>query len=255
MIGLTLAVAAASGLPAAPPPKGAAPGSASPPPKPAVTFRDGRLSVDATDVPTMTLLARIADVTGATVSGTVTEPAAVTISFRDVPVRQAIDRIVGDTNFTLRYGADGTLRRISLRGRSLPPPTRGRAKPRHGRILFQRAWLKRPAEKIPRSLAEALGAERLPLPRLLRSLRTLQDASLRREAVTTFVRSIERDPVLRRSWRAMQPAEVASFMRQQAGPQAREAIQSLAAVTQSARMRAQAAAALPLVTTPKKPAR
>jgi len=237
---MLVAGGAARAAPEPPPPEADAPAP------PTITFRDGRLSVEATDVPTMALLARIGSVTGATVSGTVTDPATVTVTFHDAPMRQAIDRIVRNNSFTLRYGKDGSLRRIALHGPDgyEPPPTAANLR---GRRRFQRAWLSHPRMTLDGTLATALGLQQIKLPRLLRSVRKVGDRGLRRKIAITFTHTVEASADLRRPWGSMTPPELATLMKQQTGIHAREVLTDIAAATRSARTRAHARKALAIL--------
>lgn len=225
------------------------------PPPVRVEYRDGRLTVDATKFPTMLLLARIGDATGAWIRGEVHDPPTVTISLRDTPVRQAIDRIVGRTNFTLRYGTDGTLRGISLRGlpsAAPPPPPPAPAPPAPGNRLallrLHRVWKASPPVALPGALARVLGTDAVPLPRLLRSLRSLDDVALRRKAIGAFVRGVEGDPEVRAAWRSLDAHQLANLARRQTGPSAAELLRTIASTARDGRSRETARAAADLVT-------
>jgi hypothetical protein len=249
---LTMAVGASPGAAAEPHPSTTEP---PPPAPPSVEYRDGRLSVDATNVPPMEIFARIREVTGADVQGSITDPPTVSVSFRDAPVREAINRILPNASFTLRYGADGSLHRITLRAPAAPPDA---APPTHGpgaRRDFQTAWLKAPPLPLQGDLATAFGRQRVVLPHLLRSVRTLQDRRLRREAVTTFVRTVEASRDLRGPWESMRASDLASFARHQAGGNAAEMLADLAGATRSPRTRVEAQQALRLVLSARSQAR
>jgi len=189
----------------------------------------------------MAVLAQIADATGAQLSGVVADPPTVTIALHDVPVRQAIDRIVGDTNFTLRYGGDGTLRRISLAGR-VGSIEAGRAS---AEVRFRRAWRLRPPIRLQGALASALGTTHLPPSRVLRAVRTLDDRAIRKKAVRAVVASIEADPTIADAWKSMTGAELAAFAQRNTGPHAFETLANIAAATNDPKVRAQVKAAIP----------
>lgn len=217
-----------------------------PPPEPRIEFVDGRLSVDATDVPMMDLLERIGEVTGAQIVGTLTDPESVTVAFEDAPMRQAIDRIVGQRSFTLRYGGDGSLRRITLRGRSheVPETTRRTRSPRAD---LQHAWARHPKVSLSGRLKQALRADSISLPQLLRSVRRLDDAGLRRQAIVRFMVEIDSDKALRRAWRGMQPDDLARFVKLNTGDRARETLAYVAVATKDPTTRRHAGTAMRLL--------
>jgi hypothetical protein len=69
-------------------------------------FADGRLSVSATDARLEDVVREVARVAGAEVKGTVATPRQVTIAFEDVPLEEALRRVLGEQPYSLRYERD-----------------------------------------------------------------------------------------------------------------------------------------------------
>jgi hypothetical protein len=81
-----------------------------------VHYEHGRVTVRATDAPLDRLLRDIANQTGATMWG---NPPSRTVSFdmHDVPLADALQRMMGADSFMLTYGTDGRVRTIRFLGR------------------------------------------------------------------------------------------------------------------------------------------
>src|SRR5258706_2669850 len=83
---------------------------------PTVRYRDDKLSVDAHDVGLGALLKAIARESGAELVGAPRTERPVTVSFENIPLKEALERLVGAQNFTLKYQDGGALKAIELRG-------------------------------------------------------------------------------------------------------------------------------------------
>jgi YD repeat-containing protein len=99
-------VALAAPEPAAPAPEGTH----------VVRYRDDKLSVDLHDVSVATTMADVARESGAELIGTPREDRRLTLVFQDIPMKEALERLVGAQNFTLKYDDAGKLKAIELRG-------------------------------------------------------------------------------------------------------------------------------------------
>ena len=112
-----------------------APGPARAGQPPQVEYRNDRLTLHAHDTPVTAILDELKRQSGAEVRG---EPAAasVTVDLEAVPLREALERVLGSRSFTLTYGDKGTLKVIELKGgpqaaraaeeRERPPAAPGR---------------------------------------------------------------------------------------------------------------------------------
>src|SRR5437870_7348893 len=83
---------------------------------PIVTYRSDQLSVRLESVPLEDVLAELGRVSGASIRGAPREPRDITAKFDDVPLPEALHRLLGDQNFMLRYGEGDRLRTIELFG-------------------------------------------------------------------------------------------------------------------------------------------
>ena len=84
-----------------------------------VAYDDGRLTMHVEKVPLADVVREIARQTGAEIVGEVRKAREVTRQFDRVPIVDALARLLGEQNFTLRYGSEGKLRTISLLGEPL----------------------------------------------------------------------------------------------------------------------------------------
>ena len=84
-----------------------------------VAYDAGRLTVHAERVPLADVVREIGRQSGAEIVGKVRKPREVTRQFDQVPLFDALVRLLGEQNFTLRYGSEGKLRTISLLGEPL----------------------------------------------------------------------------------------------------------------------------------------
>src|SRR6185503_4939530 len=80
------------------------------PGKPEVAYRDGRLTVHVRDVPLADVLRDVARLTGAEVRNRVSTDRRLTADLESLPVRDALERLLGEHNFALTYAEDGRLR-------------------------------------------------------------------------------------------------------------------------------------------------
>jgi hypothetical protein len=71
-----------------------------------VRFADGRLSVAATDAALDDVLAKVTAAIGAHVKGTLRTSNRVSITFEEVPIEDALRRLLGEQPFSLRYQGD-----------------------------------------------------------------------------------------------------------------------------------------------------
>ncbi|TMB18058.1 MAG: hypothetical protein E6J71_13305 [Deltaproteobacteria bacterium] len=84
-------------------------------------YHDDRLTVHVQEVPLTEVVTEIARQSGADLRGQVCRPRDVSAAFEGEPLAAALERLLGEQNFTLRYGRDGQLQVIQLLG---PPEAR-----------------------------------------------------------------------------------------------------------------------------------
>ncbi len=95
-----------------------------PAPAPEVRFANEKLTVRADAAPLPDVLAAVGRATGAEVRGEPAPAPPVTLTLEDVPLKEALTRILGDQSFTLTYTEQGGLRLIDLRGGPQAPLAR-----------------------------------------------------------------------------------------------------------------------------------
>ena len=79
-------------------------------------YRDDRLTVDLQGAPLADLLTEFGHRSGAKIRGHVRKPRDLNVSFDEVPLPHALERLLGEQNFTLRYGPGNRLEAIELLG-------------------------------------------------------------------------------------------------------------------------------------------
>jgi hypothetical protein len=206
---------------------------------PVVRVVDEHVSITATETPVSDLLARIASEGDIEVRGHVADSRPVTVEFRDVPIRRAVRRLIGEHSFTMRYGADGSLRRITLR--SVPVET---APAVRRPVNFQTALRRHPPIRVTGVLQRQFGKSEVAVTRLLRVVRAQPAGPLRTEAMTRFLGVVERDRELRSGLRAMTSAQLVQFLRQYGGRNARDLGTFLSAKARDASVRKRVAGAM-----------
>jgi len=90
-------------------------------PRRVLDYRDDRVTLHVREVPLTEVLAEIARQSGAELRGQVCKPREVSAAFEGQPLVPALERLLGEQNFTLRYGPDGQLRMIQLLGQPQAP--------------------------------------------------------------------------------------------------------------------------------------
>src|SRR5439155_18954301 len=85
-----------------------------------VAYSGDRLTVHARGVPVTEIVAEIGRQSHAQIVGTVSKPHDVNQDVEAAPLLEALERLLGDQNFTLRYGEGGKLRTIRLLGEAAP---------------------------------------------------------------------------------------------------------------------------------------
>jgi len=130
---------------------------------PIVTYRRDRLSVRLEKVPLEDVLAELGRVSGAEIRGAPREPRDLTAKFDDVPLPEALHRLLGDQNFMLKYGEADRLRTIELFGGPQEPRNASSTSPAAGSVGGASPAA---GSTMPQNLAIAISVlERHPLSR------------------------------------------------------------------------------------------
>jgi len=149
------------------------------------------------EVPTSDVVDAIAAASGAEVVGGIERTDPVTIVLEDVPIDEALDRILGGQSFTIVYGGDGSIRRIRLLG-SGSEGSPGASKAAKSRRAIKPHELFGAEVRVSSAgpLFDALGSDTTTLGELFEIAAKNEQANLRLAAVDAGVNAIEADPDL-----------------------------------------------------------
>jgi hypothetical protein len=156
---------------------------------PVVQYEAHRLTIQSERAPLGDVLDAVARATGIEIVGEPLDAREVSIRIVDVPLLEALDRLIGSQNFVVRYGADGEPERLELLGGPEKPPAPKRPASERGLRALE-LLVGHPAVAVPPAAAEALGGDSLPPDRLLPGLRHANPL-VRRESVEVLVHAIE----------------------------------------------------------------
>ena len=81
-----------------------------------VRYRDDRMSVDLKRVPLSDVIDELSRQSGAAIRGKTHKPQELSLRFDDVPLPTALERVLGEQSFALRYGPGGQLVAVELMG-------------------------------------------------------------------------------------------------------------------------------------------
>jgi hypothetical protein len=233
-----------------------------PPTEPAATrvirYHDDALTVHLVKVPLSEVLDELGRQSGAQVRGQVKTPRDVSAEFQDVPLSDALPRLMGDENFALVYGTDGRLRTVKLLGAPAPG---GPAVASVSPLLVTTTtgppvspigllgMLDRHAP-VPVSgrLAQILGSDTASMRQLLELGLHNEDPGVRAEAVRTGMQVLEGEPELRSAVvttvTGMDEVELGNVLRGLAGDRAEEMAMHIATQTRVTELRVKASAVL-----------
>jgi len=85
------------------------------PKPPVVGYHDGRVTATLKDAPLNAVLQQLAHASTAELRDPADDPRPITAEFHDVPLQEALERLLGEHNFTLRY-EEGRLKTIEVKG-------------------------------------------------------------------------------------------------------------------------------------------
>jgi len=227
---------------------------------PIVVYRHDQLSVRLDGAARDAVLAEIGRVSGAEIRGVPLDSRPITAHFDDVPLPEALHRLLTDQNFMLRYGEADQLRMIQLFGRAgesrdadVGSPAAGSS---HGRspaagsrtpqsLLFAMAALERhPPVPVNGPLAQALGGDTATFRQLLEAAARPGDAAVRNEAFRVSLNAVEKEPELRSTvmtaLTSVDDAALGQVLRGVAGPRAEELANEIASQAETAELRSKA---------------
>ena len=163
-----------------------------------VRLRADTLTVRLVDAPLADVLQELSRQADAEIRGQLIDARAVTATFEDVPLAQALARLLPEQNFALVYGSGGRLMAVQLLGGAHPitvVPAAVRRPPWQEALFGVIAH--HPAVPVTGPLADALGAETVTLPQLLEAGLHHEDAAVRGEAIRVGLQTVQDDPELR----------------------------------------------------------
>jgi hypothetical protein len=195
---------------------------------PVVEYSNDRLTLHAREAPVTAVLDEVKRQSGADVRG---EPAAasVTLDLEAVPLREALERMLGPRSFTLTYGDNGHLKAIELKGgpqaasvageapgRSSPAPTRKETWDGVGRVFNGRGEIPM-SPRLKEMTAPFMAGEMNGYVILFRVAGGSQDRAMRRQAWRDGIKALEADVDMRNSLIAavgmMDDTELTTFAR------------------------------------------
>lgn len=213
------------------------------PKPPTVAWSQDTVTVHADKASASTVVSMIGKESGAQVRGSVPPERVVTLDLEKVPVKEALERVLGEQNFTLTYADDGTLKTIELKGgreaplAPTPVPMNDVAGRERGDTpeMWHRMYLvfeNRPKVPVDGKLADLTGKEELNWDYLANVTFGVNDPQARREAVRTAMRAIEADPEFKAAIlsaaRGVSPADFAQFARATTFDRAEELMRNIA---------------------------
>jgi hypothetical protein len=227
-------------------------------------FRDERLTLEAQDASLREVLDAVATATGATIQGEPLEERRVSLEVDALRLDDALHRLLGAQNFTLRYGRDGQPKAVMLLGGpEAPPPASDRptaagvvvapgasAAPTGAvfPLALSRAIERAKPMPVPEPLAEALGQDQATMPELLDVATAADDGVVRAEATQAVLSALERQSRLRRSFlrtlRDLDDATLQEILAAETGPRFVGVIEHLAAHSREAALQKKAALVL-----------
>ena len=222
-----------------------------------IRYENDALTVRLAKVPITDVLNELERQTGASVRGSLLDPREVTAEFRDVPLSQALARLLGDQNFALVYGEGGRLRTLTLlpggqatpaRPVSVSPPT---TVPPAVNLITLEEFVQlidaQPPVRCDGALADALGPQ-ATYRQLLEAALSHSDAGVRMQAIGVAIRSIEGQPELRAKLVAaasgVEADHLSQLIENAAGNRAQEFASNVTAQTRATEVRAKFSTAL-----------
>jgi len=216
-----------------------------------VAYRNDRLTVHATNASLPDVLDAIAHTTGAELHGEPVETPPRDIDVDNLPMQDAMTRILGDQSFTLTYGEGGALKRIGLRGgptakqlrTDAPDATQGslNAKAATAAKTIDDLIHSGRRYKVPKRLGDKLGSDEVTFEEIAATGVKSDDAGVRGEAQRASMRLIEAEPEIRNAFvdllSNVDDAQAAIYLRAIMQDNAREFMGTVAEYAQTPALR------------------
>jgi hypothetical protein len=182
-------------------------GSAGQAPPSTIHYWGDALTVRVAGVPLESILQEIGRQSGATIRGQLVDTGPRSVAFENVPLPQALRRLLHEQNFLLLYDGEGQLSVLELlsspaassRPVAFAAPAASVQKAPPGASASLRptvALLERPVGALPDQLAEALGTDQVTLRRLIETGVQHEDQTVRAEAMRVALDTLQSDPEL-----------------------------------------------------------
>ena len=226
-----------------------------------LTYRNDRLSVRLVAVPLAEVMADIGRASGAVIYGILPQPREVSAVFDDVPLVEALDRLLGDRNFVIKYGKGDRLRAIKLLGgpgvpiRTAAPPAPTIPTPAPAVTASGVPKARDPGgavamlddhAAIPLSgrLAQALGTDAATFRQLFDAAVHDEDAAVRAEAMRVCLAAVDAEPEFRnrvlQALNTLDDFTLTEMLRGLAGSRAEEIAAQIAAHVRGSDLRSRA---------------
>lgn len=221
-----------------------------------IVYREDKLTLDLEKVPLADVMTEVGKQSGAEVRGEILQQRDLTLEMDETPLKEALERLLGEQNFTLTYGDDGKLRTVELKGgrEEAPPPVAETEKAededavRATQDKLFRLFDKRDRVLVTGKVAERWGDDRILWDRLGNTTYGDPDEATRREAVRNAMRAVENDPEFRdaivAAAAALTDAEMAQFVRERCYNRADELVRNIARSTDDVEFRTRARSVL-----------
>jgi hypothetical protein len=180
-------------------------------------YKDDRVTMRAEDTPLADIIDALKRQSGAELHGTAPEK-TITLSLDNVPLRDALQRMLGEESFALTYGDKDKLKKLELRGGpseaksmldkpgesakapDLAPDPNANLGMRDGKAPAH--WVAvhdglRANVPVSGRLKEAAGADRASWDFVLHTASQSKDPELRDDAIRAGVHAVENDPEMR----------------------------------------------------------
>ena len=221
-------------------------------PAPVVRYHDDKVSVDLHDAALDAVLKTLATESGAELVGTPRAERPVTMTFADVPLKEALERLVGAQNFTIKYDDAGKLKAIELRGGpeaprarkpEAPSPAEGNSTPPKW-YAFYKAFDRPGTVPLSGDLKKALGKDEAGWDYLGNAAIGHSDPRVRAEALHAIAKALDQDPEMKAavmdSLNAMTDEELAAFARKTMHYRAEDVVRNVLRETSDRELRVRA---------------
>ena len=182
--------------------------------------------------------------------------------FENVPLLDALHRLLGNQNFMLKYREKSRLVAIDLLGGPAGPPSSvtpvsarpaSTTMPQPPQQNLQEALQRHPPVPVTGSLAAALGTNAATIDQLVNTALHHDDAGVRAEALRTTLNAVESDATLRGSLLAtvstIDDAALGASLRGIAGDRAEELVAHVATQARGSELRSKASSVLQQIRT------